>query len=193
MTVYTGMNKPGGASTETWEQIRSAFPELNGLDDAALAAAFAEGKREGAGNRAIKTVESDSAFVPLKPPEKVALVRAVRGGTYAAKMEEYAGVPADAWASIIEGSPDLAGLSIDTLEAATAELLAMNDGAPPPSASSSGGAAAVAVPIAVALIAIAVSFSAVPPSDKPTDGFDANAQVQRNLKKWAAKNLPSSD
>ena len=102
---------------------------------------------------------------------------------------------------------------MDTLEAATAELLAMNDASgvptgPPPSAASSGGAAAVAVPLAVALIAIAVSFSAGAPSGTPScneesassacvekaasGGFDANAQVKRNLKKWAAKNLPSA-
>lgn len=184
---YTSLNKPGGASSETWASVRDAYPELEGIDDATLAAAFAQTKRVGAGNRDGTAAEDVTCFADLKPPQKVALVRAVRGGTYAAKLEAAGGVSAAAWDLIVAEASDLAGLPTATLERLTAELLDMKDAREmPPGSLRSKDQAGVAPLAALAVVALIASYGF-----SSGDGFDANAQVQLNLQKWKDKNLPS--
>ena len=188
---YNPLNRPGGASSETWTAVRVEYPELQGLSDDALGSAFAVIKRVGAGNRTPEEEESGSAFDALAMPQKVALVRAVRGGAYDAAIQAASGVSDSAWATIIKDSPDLAGLSVDTLETAMAELLSP-DGGGDGVASSAPPLSSVAFPLAlVAFIYLSVAFNSGPSSEDARISR-ANTMVQENVSRWAAKNMPAN-
>lgn len=185
---YPMLNKPGGASAQAWAAIKVSYPALDGVDDAVLASSFAETKVTGAGGRrpseAGKTgllpwqsIQKPvvSAFDPLLISQKVALVRAVRTGLYTRELEAAGGVSAEAWASIAAASPDLGGLTVEVLDAAAAELLAVEDrrfGAAPSTSASNGdgttstsGFGAGAAPLLLVAAAVALGFSGFKPAD----------------------------
>ena len=106
-----------------------------------------------------------STFKPLAADEKVALVRVVRNESYypAALAGEDT---ADTWATIKGDFPDLAGLSAATLDAAAAELLAMDVNTPLPSPTAGdGGVASGAVPIALLALVVIFGFSGLTGGD----------------------------
>ena len=186
---YTPLNRSGGQSSDTWTAVRAEYPELEGISDDALVAAFAVIKRAGAGSRVPEV--GGSAFETLLMPQKVALVRVVRGSAYAAAMEAAGGASAEAWAAIMEDSPDLAGLTVDTLDAATAELLASTE------SDSGQGVASAAPPLSSVLVPIAlvafiyVSITTLGSAPDDSRLSRANSMVQENTSRWAAKNLPA--
>ena len=187
---FTRLSRPGGASSDTWSAVRGDYPALDGLSDAALGEAFAVTKRAGAGSREPEEDVSGSAFDALSMPQKVALVRAVRGGAYAAAMDSAAGASAEAWVAIMEDAPDLAGMTYDALDAATAELLAPTG--------SDGGMVSTAPPLSsvlaplalVAFIYLSISANSGAGTSEDARLSRANSMVQDNLSRWAAKNLP---
>ena len=193
---YTPLNRPGGASSDTWAAVRGAYPQLEGLSDKALTSAFSKIKLQGAGSRAPVESASGSAFQPLMMSQKVALVNAVRGDAYNEAMRAAAGDSSKAWATILNDSPELAGLSTETLDAATAELLApradsvgkrVSDVETPPLSS-------VVVPLAlVAIISLSVANAGSEQLGSQDDGrlARANSMVQENVGRWVAKNLPA--
>ncbi len=145
---YTPMNRPGGASSETWQSVRAAYPVLDGVDDAALQAAFANLKAPAASAAVSSPAppapfggiigSAGSAFDKLRAPQKVALVRAVRNESYYAATFD-AAEPSAVWATLRADWPELADLSDATLEEATAILTSMEGaGTRTPSATDEG-------------------------------------------------------
>lgn len=119
---FVALSKESGASSSTWTSVRTSYPVLDGLDDEALNSAFVDVKRIGAGSRPVEELEDVTAFEALSMPQKVALVRAVKSGTYAEKLEAAAGASAEAWAAAALESPDLVGLGSEKLDAAMASM-----------------------------------------------------------------------
>ena len=231
---YPMLNKPGGGSVDAWAAVKKEYPLLDGLDDSVLNAAFLATKTDGVGRKPAsesgggavglpwQTLQTSAAspFQSLKAPEKVALVRAVRYGLYDKTLEANGGDAAQAWASILKEYPDLAGRSVDELEAATKELLdgpaAASPAAPAPAGGSGGSSflgdlAQGAAPLAAVAIVAALGYSGFEPADvlcsastsvacierkardtaAPSSGGPSmNEMVQRNVNKWVDKNLP---